>query len=110
LRPGQFAAIRREWRSEDRIELELPDTRRLENIDAAHPDTVALLAGPLVLMRIAADGAASPLRRDSLLGAQRSPDAKHEWQIRTDAGVVKLRPFFDIDGEPYSAYQTVLPS
>jgi DUF1680 family protein len=110
LRPGQFAVIRREWRSEDRIELELPDTRRLENIDAAHPDTVALLAGPLVLMRIAADGAASPIRRDSLLSAQRSLDAKHEWQIRTDAGVVKLRPFLDIDGESYSAYQTVLPS
>jgi hypothetical protein len=28
----------------DRIELELPLTQRLESIDAAHPETVALLA------------------------------------------------------------------
>ena len=41
-------------------ELELPLMRRLESIDAVHPDTVALLAGPLVLMRILdADDAAS---------------------------------------------------
>ncbi len=66
--PGHFAAIRREWRSADKVELELPDTRRLESVDAAHPDTVALLAGPLVLMRILdADAAAAPIRRDSLL-------------------------------------------
>ena len=106
---GQFAAIRREWRSDDRIELELPDARRLENIDEAHPDTVALLAGPLVLMRVIdADAAASPLRRDQLLGSRRDRGGRHEWQVATDAGAVKLKPFMDIDGELYSAYQTVL--
>ena len=107
---GQFAAIRREWRSGDRIELELPDTRRLESVDAAHPDTVALHAGPLVLMRIVEHGAAGPLRRDRLLGAQRDHGGRHEWLVETEAGAVKLKPFLDIDGETYSAYQTVLPS
>jgi uncharacterized protein len=110
---GQFAAIRREWRSGDRIELELPDARRLESVDAAHPDTVALLAGPLVLMRIVeadADAAAAPMRRDSLLSAQRDRGGRHEWRVTTDAGAVKLKPFLDIDGEGYSAYQRVLPS
>jgi hypothetical protein len=107
---GQFAAIRREWHSADRVELELPDARRLESVDAAHPDTVALLAGPLVLMRlIEADATASPMRRDRLLSAQRR-SGTHEWQGMTDAGAVKLKPFLDIGGELYSAYQTVLPS
>jgi DUF1680 family protein len=111
LRTGQFAAIRREWHPADRVELGLPDTRRLESVDAAHPDTVALLAGPLVLMRlIDADAVASPIRRDNLLRAQRHRNRRHEWQVTTDAGAVKLKPFLDIDGELYSAYQTVLPS
>jgi DUF1680 family protein len=111
VQPGHFAAIRREWHCGDRVELELPDTRRLESVDAAHPNTVALLAGPLVLMRlIAADAAPSPIRRDSLLRAQRDPSSKHEWQVSTEAGTVRLKPFADIDAELYSAYQTVLPS
>ena len=109
--PGQFAAIRREWRSDDKIELELPDARRLESVDAAHPDTVALLAGPLVLMQLIDAGAAtSPIRRASLLTAQRDRHGSHEWRATTDAGAVKLKPFLDIDAELYSAYQTVLPS
>lgn len=108
---GQFAAIRREWHSGDRVELELPDARRLESVDAAHPDTVALLAGPLVLMRVvAADAAAAPIRRDSLLRAQRDRSGRHEWWVETDAGAAKFKPFLDIDGEIYGAYQTVLPS
>jgi len=112
---GQFAAIQREWQPVDRIELELPDTRRLERVDAQHPDTVALLAGPLVLMRtVEVDAAVSPLRRESLLNARRDPHGAHEWAVATEAGAgagaVKLKPFVDIDGERYSAYQWVLPS
>jgi DUF1680 family protein len=112
LPPGSFAAIRREWRSADRIELELPLMRRLESIDAAHPDTVALLAGPLVLMRIldADDAASLPITRTSLLAAQRDVNGRHEWQARTDAGFIKLKPFLDIDTEGYTAYQQAVPS
>ncbi len=108
---GRFAPIRREWRSGDRVELELPDSRRLESVDAAHPDMVALLAGPLVLMRIL-EADAAPLPRDNLLRAHRDPSGRHEWSAKTEAGTgaVKLKPFLDIDGEVYSAYQTVLPS
>jgi hypothetical protein len=112
LPPGRFAAIRREWRSGDRIDLALPLAQRLESIEAAHPETVALLAGPLVLMRIldGGDSAASPIGRASLLAAQRDRGGLHEWQVRTDAGSITLKPFLDIDAENYSAYQEVLPS
>ena len=111
LQPGSFAAVRREWRSADRIELELPLRQSLESIDAADPETVALLAGPLVLMRMVdGDDAASGVTRMSLLAAQRDRHGSHEWRATTDAGAVKLKPFLDIDAELYSAYQTVLPS
>ena len=111
LPAGSFAAIRREWRPADRIELELPLMRRLESIDAVQPDTVALLAGPLVLMRILDDNAASStLTRTSLLAAQRDANGRHEWQARTDGSPIKLKPFLDIEAESYSAYQRVVPS
>jgi DUF1680 family protein len=52
LTPGTFAEIRREWKSGDRIELELPRNRRQEAVDAQHPDTIAHAEGPLVLLHI----------------------------------------------------------
>jgi hypothetical protein len=110
--PGRFAAIRRAWRSGDRIELELPLLRRLESVDAVHPDTVALLGGPLVLMRILenGDGQTSAVTRDALLAAQPDASATHTWQVGTGSGRFRLKPFLDITGESYSAYQDVSSS
>jgi DUF1680 family protein len=112
LQPGRFAAFRREWRADDRIELELPLVQRLESIDAAHPQTVALLAGPLVLMRLLDDNsAATTATRAGLLAAQRGRGGRHEWQALIEGGFRKLKPFLDIDAaESYSAYQEVSPS
>ena len=45
LDAGSFAEVRREWKTGDRIELELPFTTRLEAVDAEHPDVVALING-----------------------------------------------------------------
>ena len=110
--PGRFASLRREWRSADRIELHLPLLQRLEAVDAAHADTVAVLAGPLVLMRILGEdgGAAAPLTRTSLLEAQRVGEEQHQWEVHTNAGQAQLMPFLDIGAERYSAYQEVAPS
>ena len=73
LQPGQFAAIRREWRPSDRVELELPLLRSLESVDAQHPDTVALLAGPRWCSACASLARARlplPVARSSLLAAR----------------------------------------
>jgi hypothetical protein len=110
-KPGQFAAIRREWRSGDRIELDLPLTPRLESVEATHPDTVAMLAGPLVLMRILESGSANTaMSRANLLAAQRDPQGRHFWQAQSGAGTATLKPFLDIGAESYSVYQSVLSS
>jgi len=110
LEPGRFAALRREWRSADRIELELPLVRALESVDALHPDVVALRSGPLVLMRMVDENGANPMTRQNLLSAQRDPYDARAWQASTVAGSVTLRAFPDIRAEDYSAYQQVLPS
>jgi DUF1680 family protein len=102
---GTFAAIRREWRNDDRIELEVPVPLRLQAVDAEHPDTVALLAGPLVLMRVL-EGAAAPISRDALLSARRTGD--REWRIAGGSRAAVLRAFPDIGDDSYSAYQDVI--
>jgi hypothetical protein len=50
--PGQFAAVRREWKTGDRVDLDLPLRMRLESIDDRHTDTVAHMRGALVLMAV----------------------------------------------------------
>ncbi len=110
--PGSFAALRRTWRPQDRIELDLPLPMRLEPVDAEHPDTVAVLNGPLVLMRLldAADAARAPLARKSWLAAAPAASSAHEWQVADDQRRIRLRPFMDITTERYSAYHDVRPA
>jgi uncharacterized protein len=103
-RPGQFAAIRREWKSGDRIELELPLKLRLETIDAQHSDTAALLRGPLVLMAVK-DEQAAPLpriTRTQLLAAKRV--SERQWQVDSANGAVTMLPFTWLGSRPYTTY------
>ena len=98
--PGTFASIRREWKTGDRLELRLPMALRLEPIDDAHPDIVALLSGPLVLFPIGTPPA--KLTPGDLLSAKNTSPGK--WQIAGASGTVQLRPFFSIEDEAYSTY------
>jgi DUF1680 family protein len=106
---GTFASIEREWRSGDRVELDLPLRRRLQAVDAEHPNLVALSSGPLVLMRILDDPPASsvPMSRSSLLAAERVPGDKHQWTVSHDSKQLQLRAFADIGAQRYSAYQDI---
>ncbi len=98
--PGTFAAITREWRDGDRVELEMPMSLRLEPIDAAHPEVVALVCGPLALLAMT-DGAVRVGRAD-LLGAKKT--GQREWQVATGGAALQFRAFTEIGDEPYSAY------
>lgn len=106
--PGHFAAIHREWKTGDRIELELPLTMRLESIDAQHTETVALVRGPLVLMAIKQqpDGPAPDIARRELLAAKRI--SQRQWQADSTTGPVTLLPFTSIGDRPYTAYMKVV--
>lgn len=48
--PDTWAAIRREWKSGDVIELRIPLTLRMEAVDRQHPDRVAVVRGPVVMV------------------------------------------------------------
>jgi len=101
--PGAFAAVHRQWRTGDRIELDMPMTMRLEPVDPQHPQTVALVFGPLVLFAITDTQRA--LTREELLAAKRM--GQRSWEIRTTTAPIKLLPFTDIGEEQYSTYLRV---
>ena len=82
----------------------------MESVDGEHPDTVALIAGPLVLMKVDPGSSNAAISREALLAAQPTPRRAHECQAATTAGPVKLKPFPDIGAETYATYQTVSPS
>jgi len=97
---GSFARIEREWKSGDRIELELPMKIRLEAIDAQHSDMVAVLVGPLVLFGDQVPG----LTRAHLLAAKKM--AKELWHVSPDGNVVmKMVPWTVLgESQPYATY------
>jgi uncharacterized protein len=102
--PGRFASIRREWKTGDRVELELPLTMRLEPIDPRHTNTVALLRGPLVLVAVKTeqDGPAPKLTRGQLLAARRL--SERQWEVDSVNGPVTMLPFTSLGDRPYTTY------
>ena len=103
--PGSFAAVARRWADGDRVELELSRALRLESLDRAHPDTVALLAGPLVLFPILSGGALASPRRAELLGARQLSAGR--WEMTVGNSAVPLLPYVGIDDEPYTTLVTL---
>ena len=100
---GRFARISRTWRDGDRVELELPLKPRLEAIDAAHADTVALLSGPLVLFPMVDQ--APTVTRAQLLSARKA--GAQDWQVASAGGLLRLLPFTAIGDEAYCTYLKV---
>ena len=101
--PGTFASLSREWKNGDRVSLELPMKMRLEAINPRHPDTVALLRGPVVLFPIAPSS--RPITRQQLLSATDAGSGK--WQVQTAGAPMTMLPFIAINDEQYSTYLKV---
>jgi uncharacterized protein len=108
---GAFAEIRREWKNGDTMELELPFATRLEAVDAQHPDMMALVNGPLVLMALRnGDAKLGPVSRATLLGVQQTGPRAHEWIAGSGESALRMKPFLDIQDEGYTAYLKVVES
>jgi hypothetical protein len=105
---GRFVAIGRHWKNGDRVDVEFPLKMRLEAIDARHPETAALLRGPLVLMAMKEkqDGPVPQMTREQLLTAKRIGQA--EWTAMSKNGPVSMRPFTSVGDAPYTTYLKLL--
>jgi DUF1680 family protein len=106
VQPGSFAGVRRTWKDGDRIELELPMPLRLEEVDANHPNVMALLHGPLVLFALA--DSQPTFTKSALLKAKAVGNAFGDWTANSMEGTpIAMRPFMNIDKENYSTYVKV---
>jgi hypothetical protein len=103
VEPGTFASLRNNWKDGDRVELELPMPLRLEFVDANHPDVVALMQGPLVLMALSESQ--PTFDRNALLQAKAANNTTGDWSASSvDGKSITMRPFMTIDKESYSTY------
>ena len=105
VEPGKFMALQRIWKDGDRIEIEFEMPLRIETIDDQDRNTVALIHGPLALFGVGQ--IPSRITRAQMLAAARVSQATDDWTVRTDAGVLTLRPFAKIMDEGYRLYMRV---
>lgn len=105
ITPGKFLALQRTWKDGDRVELELEMPLRLEAVDDKNPNCVALMHGPIALFGVGKIPAR--ITRAQLLAATVSPHSSDDWLVKTDEGVLRMRPFSVIMSEEYRLYQLV---
>jgi uncharacterized protein len=97
---GQFLALHRTWKSGDVVDIAFDLGMRLEPLNAAHPELVALMHGPLVLFPV--EAADEPLSRAELLAAR--PHGDHTWATTAHGAALRFKPFADIGAETYRLY------
>ena len=103
--PGQFARLDGVWKTGDRIEIEFDMPTVLEAVDPQHLDLVALVHGPLALFGVGT--IPNQIGRQELLAASQVSAGSTDWQAKTAAGNLTLRPFTSIQDEHYRLYLKV---
>jgi DUF1680 family protein len=100
-----FAMVNRRWSNGDTLTLELPQAFRTEPIDDAHPETAALLRGPLVYVE--RNPSPNPLvdpnlpKPDALRGADEIPGT---YMTQSGGRTRYYVPFYSIHDETYTMY------
>jgi len=102
--PGTFAEISRRWRDGDTVELTLPLDFRAEPIDDKHPERVALMRGPQMMVAANATPELSetPLILPGRPVAISPKDSK--FTLSGAAGPVEIMPFREVREETYTTY------
>ena len=94
---GTFFTVTRTWRDGDTIELTLPLRPRTEAIDEQHPDVVALMRGPIMMVAT----------QDRLqVPREAIEQVKDVGGNVTASQQLKFVPFYHINEEAYTTYFT----
>ena len=104
--PRTFATVRRRWQANDVIHVRLPYSFRTEPIDEQHPDTVALMRGPLMFVALDPE-LKMPKTLASLPEMLRpSPYARESFELQETPQKLRFMPFYAIKDEIYTNYVT----
>ncbi len=104
--PGKFARLHSTWKNGDRIEIEFDMPTTLEAVDAQHPTVMAAVHGPMALFAVGKVPAS--VSKKDLMGATQVAAGSTDWEVKTAAGAIKLRPFTAIKDEHYRLYLDVV--
>jgi uncharacterized protein len=103
-RPGTYAAIHRTWRAGDRLELALPQSFRTEPIDELHPETVALMRGPVQYVAL---NPTPELSQDRLaLPAGLKQSGPQSFVENYSGNQIVFVPLHQVQAETYTTYFT----
>jgi len=99
---GTYAAIKRTWHPGDRLELTLPQSFRTEPIDELHPDTVALMRGPVQYVAL---NPTKELRQDRLTLPFSLKQLGPQSFVENYAGrQIVFIPLHQVQSETYTTY------
>jgi len=103
--PGTFLVLRRNWKTGDRVELEIGMPLRLEAVDRQNPNTVALVRGPIALFAVG--DLSARLTRAQLLSASAASPSSQDWVVGANGRSLTLRPFAALQDETYRLYHKI---
>ena len=102
--PGTIATLTRTWHPGDRIDLTLPQSFRIEPIDDRHPETVALMRGPVQYVAL---NPTKELSRDRLtLPSSLKPLSPQAFTENYEGRQIVFVPLHHIQNETYTTYFT----
>ncbi len=101
---GTFAAVHRTWKNNDVLEVTLPFAFRTEPVDDLHPETAALMRGPLMYVAATppADLYSTPLRLPQGLRPLLGSSSIFEYPMAQTN--LQFRPWYTIQNERYNTY------
>ncbi len=101
---GTFAVLRRRWQNHDTVRVDFPLSFRSVPVDAEHPDLVALMRGPVMLV------ARAPLPRlprgavSSPQGLTPLPGTPRSFELPSPAERLRFMPFYAVQDQFYTTY------
>jgi len=105
-KPGSFAALRRQWKAGDSVELHLPQAFRAEAIDDLHPSVVAVMRGPLMLVALDPPEGLEKRRLSIEEGFSALGQRAAAWTRNEGGQEIVLVPFYKVQNERYTTYLT----
>jgi uncharacterized protein len=84
--PGKWAVVDRQWKSGDQVEVKIPLPLRYQAVDRWHPDRVAIVRGPVVLVQDAAV-------HEAVHALPANDEELNQWLVPAGAsGVFRMQP------------------